>query len=46
MTKVLAGARLILQFKLVATPDHACRQFEMAYQLVLQSRRSPGTNIR
>ena len=28
-----------------ATPDHTCRQFEMAYQLVLQSRQSTGINI-
>jgi hypothetical protein len=26
-----------------ATPDHVCCQFKMAYQLVLQSRQSPGT---
>ena len=29
-----------------STPDHICRQFEIAYQLVLQSRHTPGLNIR
>ena len=29
-----------------SNPDHICRQFETAYQLVLQSRHTPGLNIR
>ena len=29
-----------------STPDHIRRQFETAYQLVLQSRHNPGLNIR
>ena len=28
-----------------STPDHICRQFEIAYQLVLQSRHTPSLNI-
>ena len=28
-----------------STPDHICRQFETAYQLILQSRHTPGLNI-
>ena len=28
-----------------STPDHIHRQFETAYQLVLQSRHTPGLNI-
>ena len=28
-----------------STPDHIRRQFETAYQLVLQSRHNPGLNI-
>ena len=28
-----------------STPDHIHRQFETAYQLVLQSRHDPGLNI-
>ena len=29
-----------------STPDHICRQFETAYQLVVQSRQTSGLNIR
>ena len=29
-----------------STPDHISRQFETAYQLVLQSRHNPSLNIR
>ena len=29
-----------------STPDHIRRQFEIAYHLVLQSRHTPGLNIR
>ena len=29
-----------------STPDHISHQFEIVYQLVLQSHRTPGLNIR